>query len=98
MVAAARVIFVNFVVQFTYMQVVDLPWLIDHQLRPAGMLRRSSAIKPSKERRKSRRRPWRHRAVRVAIVILICFALIALYYTGVSFATNDGSSTSNGSR
>src|SRR5262245_49926810 len=25
-----------FVVQFTYMQVVDFPWLMDHQLQQAG--------------------------------------------------------------
>jgi Yip1 domain len=81
----------TFAVQFAYMQAVDLPWLIDQQLQQAGNLteeQRSQAVDGA-----TRIPPsvlGAIQGVSGGIVILIIYALIALYYTGVSFATNDG--------
>jgi len=81
----------TFAVQFTYMQVVDLPWLLDHQLQQAGGLteaQRNQAVDGAT------RIPvsvlGAIQGISGGIAILIIYALIALYYTGVSFATNDG--------
>jgi hypothetical protein len=84
------VILFNCVVQFTYTQVVDLPWLIDNQLAAANMPeeQRAQAVDAALQIP-----PLAYgfiAAVPSAIIILIIYALIALYYTGVSFASNDG--------
>ena len=81
-----------FIVQFMYMQAVDFPWLIDHQLQQAGgnmtdaqraqLVDATTRIPPSVL--------GAIQGVSAGLVILIVYALIALYYTGVSFATNDG--------
>jgi hypothetical protein len=81
-----------FIVQFMYMQLVDFPWLIDHQLQQAGgnmtdaqraqIVDATTKIPPSVL--------GAIQGASGAIVILIIYALVALYYTGVSFATNDG--------
>jgi hypothetical protein len=78
------------VVQFTYTQVVDLAWLIDTQLAASDMpvAQRDQAVEAALQIP-----PVAYgflAAVPSAIIILIVYALIALYYTGVSFATNDG--------
>ena len=82
----------TFVVQFTYMQVVDLPWLIDHQLQQAGGNitdeQRAQAVDAATRIPASVLGAVQ--GVSGGIVILIIYALVALYYTGVSFATNDG--------
>lgn len=81
----------TFAVQFTYMQVVDLPWLLDHQLQQAGGLteeQRNQAVDGATQIPASVLGAIQ--GVSGGIVILIIYALIALYYTGVSFATNDG--------
>jgi len=80
-----------FIVQFVYMQVVDFPWLIDHQLQQAGgnmteaqraqLVDATTRIPPSVL--------GVIQGVSAGIVILIIYAVIALYYLGVSFATND---------
>lgn len=81
-----------FVVQFMYMQAVDFPWLIDHQLQQAGGnitdAQRAQLVDAT-----TRIPPSVLGAVQGAsggLVILAIYALFALYYTGVSFATNDG--------
>jgi hypothetical protein len=78
------------VVQFAYTQVVDLAWLIDSQLAAGDLpaAERDQAVEAAMQIP-----PLAYGfifAVPSAIVILIVYALIALYYTGVSFATNDG--------
>ena len=81
----------TFAVQFTYFQVVDLPWMLDQQLQQAGTLteeQRNQAIDGA-----TRVPASVLGAIQGAfggIAILIIYALIALYYTGVSFALNDG--------
>lgn len=77
-------------VQFTYIQAVDLPWLIDSQLANSDL--------PAAERERAveaalQLPQWMYglfAAVPSAIFILVVYAAIALYYTGVSFASNDG--------
>jgi hypothetical protein len=81
----------TFAVQFTYMQVVDLPWLLDHQLQQAGGLteeQRNQAVDGATRIPASVLGAIQ--GVAGGIAILAIYALIALYYTGVSFATNDG--------
>jgi hypothetical protein len=78
------------IVQFTYTQVVDLAWLIDSQLAASDLpaAQRDQAVEAALQVPQ-----WLYgffAAVPSAIIILIVYALIALYYTGVSFASNDG--------
>lgn len=84
------IILANCIVQFTYTQVVDLGWLIDTQLANADMTeeQRAQAVEGA-----LRIPPLAYgfiAAIPSAIGILAIFSLFALYYTGVSFATNDG--------
>ena len=81
-----------FIVQFMYMQAVDFPWLIDHQLQQAGG-NMTDAQRAQIVDATTKVPPSVLGALQGAsggIVILVVYALIALYYTGVSFATNDG--------
>jgi Yip1-like protein len=81
-----------FIVQFMYMQVVDFPWLIDHQLQQGGG-NMTDAQRAQIVDATTRIPPSVLGAIQGAsggLVILIIYALVALYYTGVSFATNDG--------
>ena len=80
-----------FLQQFMYLQAVDYPWLIDQQLQQAGGMTEEqrtqtvdtmTALPPALM--------GTVYGVSAAISILIIYALFALYYTGVSFATNDG--------
>jgi hypothetical protein len=79
------------VVSFVYLQVVDLPWLMDRQLAQAGNLtdeQRAQGVEAA-----LRISPTVYGAigaVSTSISIVAIFALVALYLTGVSFATNDG--------
>jgi hypothetical protein len=74
-----------------YLQVVDLPWMLDRQLSQGGNLtdeQRAQAVDAALQIS-----PTVYGvigAVTTPLSILIVFALIALYFTGVSFATNDG--------
>ena len=81
----------TFAVQFAYMQAVDLPWLIDQQLQQAGAditeEQRSQAVDAATQIPASVLGAIQ--GVSGGVVILIIYALIALYYTGVSFALND---------
>jgi hypothetical protein len=78
-------------VSYTYMQVVDLPWLFDQQLSQAGNLtedQRNQAVEAA-----TQLSPAIYgviAAVTSPLSILIILALTALYFTGVSFATNAG--------
>ncbi len=83
-----------FTVQFTYMQAVDFPWLMDQQLQ-AG----PAASQLTEEQRRQTVDAMTQIPPTVlgaaqggsaAIAILIVYSLVALYYTGVSFATRDG--------
>ena len=81
-----------FIVQFVYMQVVDFPWLMDHTLQQGGG-NMTDAQRAQIVDATTKVPPSVLGAVQGAsggIVILAVYALIALYYTGVSFATNDG--------
>lgn len=87
------VILATCVVQFTYTQVVDLAWLIDSQISAGAGAELTQAQRDQAVETALRIPPLAYgfiAAVPSAIVILIVYALIALYYTGVSFATNDG--------
>jgi hypothetical protein len=77
-------------VQFTYMQAVDLPWLIDNQLAASDVpaAQREQAVDAALQLSPTLYGVFA--AVPSAMIILIVYALIALYYTGVSFASNDG--------
>jgi hypothetical protein len=78
-------------VSYLYMQVVDLPWMFDRQLSQAGNLteeQRAQQVDAALQLS-----PTVYGvigAITSPLAILIIFALIALYLTGVSFATNDG--------
>lgn len=79
-------------VSMAYMHSVDLPWFMEQQIAgaPAEMsaaereqaIRAASAISPTTLGAIG--------SVTSSIFILTCIFLMALYYTGVSFATNDG--------
>jgi hypothetical protein len=80
-----------FLQQFMYMQAVDYPWLIDQQLQQAGGMtdaQREQTVDMMTSLPESAMAAIQ--GVGGAISILIIYALFALYYTGVSFATNDG--------
>ncbi|HSC17187.1 MAG TPA: YIP1 family protein [Gammaproteobacteria bacterium] len=79
-----------FLQQFMYMQAVDYPWLMDQQLQQAGGMTEEqraqtvdmmTSLPPSVM--------GTIYGVGGAISVLVIYALIALYYLGVSFATND---------
>lgn len=78
-------------VSFVYTQVVDLPWLMDRQMAQTGNMteqQRADAVEAA-----LRISPTVYGvigAVSTGIFMLVLFAVIALYYTVVSFATNDG--------
>ena len=81
----------TFAVQFTYMQVVDLPWMLDQQLQQAGNLteeQRNQAVDGATRIPASVLGAIQ--GISGGIVILIIYALVALYYLGVSFAMNLG--------
>jgi hypothetical protein len=77
-------------VTYFYMSAVDFPWLMDRQLQSADLTdeQRAQTVDAMGQV------PPAALAVGSAIVtcigILIVFAIIALYYTGVSFATRTG--------
>jgi hypothetical protein len=78
-------------VQFAYFQAVDLPWLFDQQLQASGGMtdaQRSQAVDMMTQLPPSVL--GGAQGLSGALGILVIYALFALYYTGVSFATNDG--------
>jgi hypothetical protein len=81
----------TFAVQFAYMQAVDLPWLMDQQLQQGGAnltdAQRNQAVDAATQIPASVLGAIQ--GLSAGIFILIVYALIALYYTGVSFAIND---------
>lgn len=84
------IILSNALVQFTYVQAVDLGWFLDSQMANANITeeQRAQAVENA-----LRLPPVAYgfiAAIPTAIGFLIVFSLFALYYTGVSFATNDG--------
>lgn len=81
----------TFVVQFAYIRAVDLPWLMDQQLGASGNLTQQQLDQAVDAA--TRIPPTVLGAIQGisgALVILVVYALVALYYTGVSFATHDG--------
>ena len=81
----------TFVVQVAYMQAVDLPWLLDQQLQVNNNIteeQRSQAVDAATQVPASVLGALQ--GLSGALAILIVYALVALYYTGVSFATHDG--------
>jgi hypothetical protein len=78
------------IVQFTYMQVVDLAWFIDSQLATSDLpiAQREQAVDSALQIPQ-----WLYGFIAAgptAVMIIAVYALIALYYTAVSFASNDG--------
>jgi hypothetical protein len=79
-----------FLQQFMYMQVVDYPWMMDQQLQQAGnMTEEQRAQTVDAMTQLSPSVMGTIYGVGGALSVLIIYALIALYYLGVSFATND---------
>lgn len=81
----------TFAVQYAYMQAVDLPWLLDQQMQLNPNLtdaQRGEAIEQTV--RVGPSVLGAIQGVAGGAVIVILYALVALYYTGVSFASNDG--------
>jgi hypothetical protein len=79
-----------FLVQFMYMQAVDFPWLMDQQLQQAGNLtdaQRAQVVDTMTKLPASVLGTLQ--GVSGAITILVVYSIFALYYLGVSFATND---------
>ena len=79
-----------FIVQFTYMQAVDYPWMVDQQLQQAGNMtdaQRAQAVDAMTQLPPSVMGSIY--GVGGALSVLIIYAVVALYYLGVSFATND---------
>ena len=81
-----------FLQQFMYMQAVDLPWLFDHQLQqgPGNMTDAQRAQTVDVMTRLPPSVLGSIQGVGGALTIIIIYAIFALYYLGVSFATNDG--------
>jgi len=80
----------TFLQQFMYLQAVDYPWLIDQQLQQAGGMteeQRTQTVDMMTSLPKGAIAAIQ--GVGGAITILVIYAIIALYYLGVSFATND---------
>lgn len=83
-----------FAAQFSYMQAVDFPWLMDRQLQAgpgAGQMtdeQRAQAVDSMSQIPSTVLGAAQGGSA--ALVILIVYSLIALYYTGVSFASRDG--------
>jgi Yip1-like protein len=78
-------------VSYLYLQVVDLAWMLDQQMAQAGNLtdeQRKQAVDAAMQ--VSPAVYGVIGAVGSPLFILIVVALVALYFTGVSFATNDG--------
>ena len=80
-----------FIVQFMYMQAVDFPWLVDQQLQQAGanMTEAQRAQLVDATTKVPPTVLGAIQGVSGAITILAVYAVVALYYLGVSFATND---------
>jgi hypothetical protein len=79
-----------FLQQFMYLQVVDYPWMMDQQLQQAGGMteeQRAQTVDAMTQLPPSVMGSIY--GVGGAISLLIIYAVIALYYLGVSFATND---------
>ena len=89
--ALAIVVVGSAAVSFLYLQVVDLPWMLDYQLSQGGNLtdeQRRQAVDVALQIS-----PTVYGAIgalSAPVSYLIAYALLALYFTGVSFATNDG--------
>jgi hypothetical protein len=89
--ALAIVVIGSAAVSYLYLQVVDLPWMLDYQLSQGGNLteeQRKQAVDTALQLS-----PTVYGvigALSAPLSYLIAYALIALYFTGVSFATNDG--------
>lgn len=82
-----------FVVQFAYLQAVDLPWMFDQQLRQSGGDMTDAQRAQAVDVMTTRLPPsvmGSIYGIGGALSILAIYALFALYYLGVSFATNDG--------
>ena len=77
-------------VSFAYTNSVDLAWMFDQQFQQANMTdeQREQAVKAAM--RLSPQVLGVIGAVGTAIFIPVLFALLALYYSGVSFVTGDG--------
>jgi hypothetical protein len=89
--ALAIVVIGSAAVSYLYLQVVDLPWMLDYQMSQGGNLteeQRKQAVDTALQLS-----PTVYGvigALSAPLSYLIAYALMALYFTGVSFATNDG--------
>lgn len=79
------------VVSFMYLQVVDLPWMLDRQLSQGGNL--TDAQREQMVEGALRISPTVYGVIGIVsstLWLLIVLSVIGLYFTAVSFATNDG--------
>jgi hypothetical protein len=79
-----------FLQQYMYMQAVDYQWLLDQQLQQAGGMtdaQRAQTVDAMTSLPQGAIAAIQ--GVGGALSVLIIYAVIALYYLGVSFATND---------
>lgn len=78
-------------VSYLYLSSVDLAWMLDHQLAQGGNLtdeQRTRAVNAALQLPKGAY--YIFGTLSAPLSYLIYYALIALYFTAVSFATNDG--------
>jgi hypothetical protein len=78
-------------VSFLYLQVVDLPWMLDRQLSQGGQL--TDAQREQMVDTALRISPTVYGVIGIvtgSLWLLIVLAVVGLYFTAVSFATNDG--------
>jgi hypothetical protein len=75
---------------YLYMNAVDLPWLLDRGLENAELTAEQRRQAVDAMTQISPNLLAAGSAAGTCIAILIVYALTALYYTGVSFATNTG--------
>ena len=78
-------------VSYLYLRSVDLAWMLDHQLAQGGNLtdeQRTQAVNAALQLPKGAY--YVLGTLSAPLSYLIYYALIALYFTGVSFASNDG--------
>jgi len=78
-------------VSYLYLSSVDLAWMLDHQLSQGGNLtdeQRTQAVDAAMKLPKGAY--YVFGTLSAPLSYLIYYALLALYFTAVSFATNDG--------
>jgi hypothetical protein len=79
-------------VSFTYMNAVDLPWFMDAQLQSRAATMTEAQLEQAATAA-AEVSPWFYGAVgavTTTLVVLLWMFITSVYYTGISFVTNDG--------